>query len=101
MTALKRLKVRTGEVDEALLSELLESARAAILARRFPFGTGAHELEPRYGDLQVRIAEAMYDKLGAGYQTGHAETGVSRQWASEGSPEALLKEVTPMCGGLR
>ncbi len=63
MTALKRLKVRTGEVDEALLSELLESARAAILARRFPFGTGAHELEPRYGDLQVRIERRGHGML--------------------------------------
>ena len=101
MTALERLKVRTGEADEALLADLLESARAAIIARRFPFGDGTEELEKRYEDLQVRIAETMYDKLGAEYQTGHTENGVSRQWASEGVPEALLREVTPMCGGVK
>lgn len=101
MDALKRLKARTGEADEALLADLLESAKAAILARRFPFGDGTEQLESRYTDLQTRIAEAMYDKLGAEYQTGHTENGVSRQWASEGIPEVLLREVTPMVGGLR
>lgn len=101
MDVLERLSVRTGDTDYVLLYDLLESARAAILARRFPYGDGTELLEARYEDLQVRIAEAMYDKMGAEYQTGHTENGVSRQWASEGIPEALLREVTPMVGGVK
>ena len=101
MDVLERLKTRTGEQDETLLNELLESAKAAILARRFPYGDGSEELEPRYLDLQVRIACAMYDKLGANYEIGHAEGGVSRSWKSEGIPESLLSEITPMCGRLQ
>ena len=101
MDLLQRLKVRTEESDEAILTDLLESAKAAIIARRFPFGDGAEELETRYEDLQLRIAEAMYDKLGAEYQTGHSESGIARQWASEGIPESLLREIVPMCGGLK
>lgn len=101
MTALERLKVRTGEADNALLADLLESAKAAILACRYPYGDGTEELEMQYEDLQIRIAEALYDKMGAEYQIGHTENGTSRSWKSEGIPEALLREVTPMCGGLK
>ena len=36
-TNLARLKLRTGETDEALLNDILESAKIAILDRRYPF----------------------------------------------------------------
>lgn len=101
MDVLDRLKVRTGEADEALLADLLESAKAAILARRFPYGDGTERLETRYEDLQYRIALALYEKEGAGFQISHTENGISRGWKSEGIPESLLAEVTPMVGGLR
>lgn len=101
MDVLERLKVRTGEADEALLADLLESARASVLARRFPYGDGTEQLEARYEDLQYRIALALYEKEGAGFQTSHSENGVSRAWKSEGIPESLLAEVAPMVGGLR
>lgn len=51
--------------------------------------------------LQVRIALAAYNKLGADYQTSHKENGVDRGWASEGIPEELLQEVTPVVGMVR
>ena len=82
MENLERLKLRTNESDEELLQELLESAKHAILARRFPYGEYPETLEPRYSDLQVRI-------------------GVDRGWASEGIPEELLQEVTPVVGMVR
>jgi len=37
MTNLDRLKLRTGEANEAVLIDCLESAKSAILTRRFPF----------------------------------------------------------------
>ena len=98
MDVLLRLRKRTGETDDSLLQEMLDSAEAAILARRFPYGTGTEALEPRYYDLQVRIAEAMYAKVGAEYQTGHIENSVSRSWESEGIPEVLLREIVPKVG---
>ena len=99
MENLERLKLRTNESDEELLQELLESAKHAILARRFPYGESPETLEPRYSDLQVRMA--AYNKLGADYQTSHKENGVDRGWASEGIPEELLQEVTPVVGMVR
>ena len=38
MDILNRLILRTGETDEALLNDLIEAAKNAILSRRFPFG---------------------------------------------------------------
>lgn len=38
MTNLERMKLRTGEPDEAVLLDCLESAKSAILARRYPYG---------------------------------------------------------------
>lgn len=100
MDALERLKLRTGETDTALLTDLLESAKAAILARRFPYGDGTEALEPRYADLQYRIALDLYNKEGAEGELSHAENGVSRSYESSWVSKQLLNEVTPMCGGM-
>lgn len=101
MDVLKRLKTRTGEANDALLSDLLESAKSAILAHRFPYGEWPDKIESRYEDLQYRIALALYEKEGAGHQTAHSENGVSRSWKSEGIPESLLQEVTPLVSTVR
>lgn len=94
MTSFERLLKRTGDDDLELLSGLLDSAESVILARRYPFGGG--ELEERYRDLQFRIALAMYNKLGAEYETSHSESGISRTWGSEGVPQQLLEEIVPV-----
>lgn len=90
-------RVSNGQetVKESLVDDCIESAKAVILAYRFPYGDHRNPLEagtvePRYLDLQYRIALALYDKDGADYETGHTEVGVTRQWASEAVPNALL-----------
>lgn len=100
MDALSRLKARTEETNEVLLQDLLESAKSAILARRFPFGEWPDELETKYLDLQFRIALDLYAKIGAEGQTGHTENSISRQWESSWISAELLQEVTPMCGSV-
>ena len=94
MTSFERLLKRTGDDDLELLSGLLDSAESVILARRYPFCGG--ELEERYRDLQFRIALAMYNKLGAEYETSHSESGISRTWGSEDVPQQLLEEIVPV-----
>ena len=91
MDNLARLKLRTEEVDETVLQDCLESAKSAIMARRYP-----EELESRYLDLQFRVALAIYNKQGGEFETAHTENGVSRSYGSEGIPQELLLEVTPM-----
>lgn len=106
MTQLERLKARivaaepgilvdypNGSLD-IILADLLESAQAAILARRHPFGDDIPtELPNRYLDLQVRVATVMFGQLGAEGESAHSESNVSRTWVGL---EDLLAEVRPM-----
>ena len=99
MTQLERLKLRIPENNNDLeLEDVLESARAVILSRRYPFGEQPTELEPKFLDLQIRIAVEMYNKRGVEGQTSHSENGVSRGYSSASVSEELLREITPKVG---
>ncbi len=99
MTQLERLKIRiTEKVDDIELEDILESAKAVILSRRFPFGEQPEEIENKYKDLQIRIAVEMFNKRGAEGETAHSENGISRSYASANVSEDLLKEITPKVG---
>lgn len=99
MTQLERLKIRiTEKVNDGELEDILESAKAVILSRRFPFGEWPEELESKYKDLQIRIAVEMFNKRGAEGETAHSENGVSRSYASANVSEDLLREITPKAG---
>lgn len=91
-----RLQRRTGEQDAALLMDCLESAKAAIMARRYPMREWPQELERRYENLQYRIALALYNKEGGEYETSHTENGVTRTYGSADIPSELLSEVIPL-----
>lgn len=97
MSNLERLKLRTSEPDESILNDCLESAKSAILARRYPFGQSS-VLEERFVDLQFRIALDLYNKIGAEGQLTHSENGVSRTWESSWISKQLLMEVAPLVG---
>lgn len=102
MTMLERLRYRTKEADDALLEDLIESAKAVVLSARFPFGyPEGQEVEPQHLDVQYRIALALYEKEGAGNETAHSENGISRSWGSEGVPKSLISEIVPMVGGVK
>ena len=99
MTQLERLKIRIAEnATDAELEDILESAKAVILSRRFPFGEQPTEIEERYKDLQIRIAVEMFNKIGAEGETAHSENGVSRSYSSASVSEELLREITPKAG---
>ena len=98
MSILERLKLRTGETDENLLNDLIETAKNAILSRRFPYGELPDAVEPRYEDLQFRIALDLYNKQGAEGEKVHNENGISRTFESSWISDQLLSEVTPKAG---
>ena len=104
MTNLQRLRTRTGSTDEALLSDMLYSAKVAILTHRFPYKTFTSEemesatLEGQYDDLQVRIALDLFNKQGAEGETEHTANGIKRVFESSWISDQLLSEVTPLCG---
>lgn len=126
MTNLERMRLRTNEPNDAVLLDCLESAKNAILARRYPYGDwptkgvdvfvppvtdedgniispGYTEtveetvLEPKYLDLQYRCAIDLYNRTGAEGQVSHSENGISRGWGAEWISQELLNEVVPMC----
>ena len=96
MDNLARLKLRTGEPDEAILEDCLESARSAIMARRYPYQEWPDELESRYLDLQFRCAMDLYNRIGGEGELSHSENGISRSYESSWISESLLQEVTPV-----
>lgn len=100
MAQLERLKKRITEKDvsDTELEDILESAKAVILSRRFPFGDYPTEIEERYKDLQIRIAVEMFNKQGAEGEISHSENGVSRTYSSASVSEELLREITPKAG---
>jgi hypothetical protein len=99
MTQLERLKIRiTEKVTDAELEDILESAKAVILSRRFPFSEWPEEIEDKYKDLQIRSAVEMFNKQGAEGEILHSENGVSRTYASASVSDDLLKEITPKAG---
>ena len=98
MSILERLTLRTGETDENLLNDLIETAKNAILSRRFPYGELPDTVEPRYEDLQFRIALDLYNKQGAEGEKVHNENGISRTFESSWISDQLLSEVTPKAG---
>ena len=98
MTAIERLKLRTGEQNEAVLEDLLDSAKSVIMGIRFPYGNWPEDVEDRYKDLQIRMAEDLYNRIGASGQVSHSENSISRTWKGEWISEQLKQEVTPMVG---
>ena len=102
MDILERLKLRTRETDEALLNDLIETAKNAILSRRFPYQEWADfQLESQYSDLQFRIALDLYNKQGAEGEKVHKENGIDRTFESSWISEQLLHEITPYVGTVR
>lgn len=115
MNTLAILKLRLpdiqDDISDDLLLSFLESAKIAILTRRYPYqefpsivkedGTIEYSLEPRYLDLQIRMAIELVSKLGAEGQKSHSENGISRGWENgAGISDSLLDEVIPKAGVL-
>lgn len=106
MSQLEILKRRIPEeTSDPLLTDMLESAKAVILSRRYPVSPipvdteGIPVLEIRFHDLQIRIAVELYSKLGAEGQITHNENGINRSYeVGGGVSDSLLREITPKVG---
>lgn len=107
MDNLTRLKKRTGEEDEELLMDLLMTAKVAIMNRRFPYKSFTndcfedYDVEPKYSDLQLRVAMDLYNKIGAEGEIIHSANGISRTYESSWVSKELLLEVVPKYEGIK
>lgn len=94
MTQLEKLKLRIPEEsNDNVLVDILDSSKAVIMRKRYPFEDFPDELETRYLELQLELAVYKYNKRGVEGQTAHSENGVNRTYADEA---ALLKDVIPL-----
>ena len=104
MDIYERLRIRLTDgdnvPDEDVREDCIETAKNAILSRRFPYQEWPDAVEPRYEDLQFRIAMDLYNKIGAEGETGHTENGISRTFESSWISRQLLEEITPYCGAV-
>lgn len=82
-------------VPEALMADLLESAKSIIMERRYPYEEWPDELEPRYLDTQIRIAVELYSRMGAEGQVWHSENGINRSWSGADVSPDILESITP------
>ena len=105
---LDRLKLRL-EIDndeqDALLEDILLSARELFLSTRYPTtqypvdeATGDPIIQPRWNDWILRCAIEMYSKMGAESQTGMVENSISRSWDSGTISLSLMSEIAPVAG---
>ena len=74
------------EVQDGLLSSLLEDAAALICAL-----TWRKEVPPELENAQVRLAVVFFNRMGMEGETDHAEGDVRR--SVEGLPDDLRKEI--------
>lgn len=81
------------EVDSDLLSIYLRQATQKIINHRYPFGTEAVDVEPRYEQDLLELAIVLFNERGAEGQKVHSENGVRREWRTE---YEILKGIPPM-----
>ncbi len=124
MDILARLVLRIPGADTDVLEDCIETAKHAILSRRYPYGdwptqevtttetttdddgnettttttTEETYVEDRYLDLEFRIAMDLYNKIGAEGETEHSANGVKRVYESSWISEQLLNEIVPYVG---
>lgn len=102
MEMIDRLRARLTDngvaPSDAVLTDCIESAKHAILSRRFPYGDYPDDVEPRYKDLQYRLAIEIYNRIGAEGQVSHSENGISRSYDGSWMSSQLLDEITPFAG---
>lgn len=98
---LKCLLGISGVEEDMLLSTLLTLAAQKILDRAYPYDPEVAEVPQRYVGKQLEIAVYLYSKRGAEGQTAHSENGISRTYGSADVPEAMLRGIAPLVGGIK
>lgn len=98
MTLVDRLMARTG-CSQLVAEDLLETAKSIVLNRRYPFVKELPlEVEPRYIEVQLQVAQWLYNKTGAEGELQHSELGETRVYKDSDIPNEILKQVTPYLG---
>ena len=89
-----QMKIMLGDdnYDDNVLGIYLRRAKSLIQNKRFPYGEQPNEIEPRYDQLHIELAIALFNEKGAEGQKSHNENGVQRTWRSK---DEIMGEITP------
>lgn len=97
----ERVKLLSGENNEAIVYAYLDIAKEKILTKAFPFkDTTEMEVPSQYHSIWVEITVFLLNKRGAEGETSHTENGIARTYGNADVPDEMLKKVTPYCGSL-
>ena len=99
---LERLKAYLDIDDtskDKMLNFMLSDAQYEINRIRKYTPTETQPVESKYESIQVQMALAAYNKLGAEGESGHTEQAITRSYES-GSvyPLSLISKITPVIG---
>lgn len=85
---------------DGLVPEYLETAKAAIVARRWPYDQSKtwDDVPEAYHALACDIAAYLVNRRGSEGETSHSESGTSRSYESAGIPDTYLRCIVPMAG---
>lgn len=85
---------------DAFAEPYLESAKEAIVSRRFPYRDDAtwEDIPEKYHVLACDIAIYLVNRRGAEGETSHTESGTTRGYESAGIPNSYLRCVVPCVG---
>lgn len=94
------------ETDEDILEVYLELAGQKILNKLYQFPEFYEDYEglevpDRYAMAQLNIAVYLLNKRGAEGEIQHIENGIHRNYGSSGVPDAMLKDIVPLCKAIR
>lgn len=89
------LTTADGAPDEVALSAVLEVAGMRVVERAYPFVADRSRIPvpERYGYVQVRLAQDMWNRRGAEGESSHNENGVSRSYEDS---DKILSAVVPL-----
>ena len=102
MTNIERLKVRIPEADEAVLEDVLESAKDVILSRCFVSVESTSDEDKAaalaaHNEKVLSAAIVIYNMQGVEGQVSHSENGVSRSYAEAAGMKPILEQIVPRC----
>lgn len=87
-----------AELSDIVIGSYLESAKAKVINRLYPFDQEAIKIPKKYERMVIEIAVYLIAKMGAEGQTAHSENGVNRTYASADVPDDMLREIIPFVG---
>lgn len=100
MTNIERLKGRIPEATEAILEDVLESAKDVILSRCFVSVSNTTEEDKamalvEHNEKILDAAVVIYNMRGIEGQTSHSENGIARSFADCAGMKPILEKITP------